>query len=565
MTANMVGASAIALAVLAPFALMAWIVAAPSARTPHRLLPLASLPALVVALVPEAVLELPRLMLGTRLAADAVGRPLLLLIGLAWSAAAWFAADRLEERQRSFAVFWLAALGGLVIAALAVDVATFYTGYVAMTLAGYGLVIHERTPQAQHAGRIYLVLALVGEALLLSGLLLIGAELGNAELASLSTALRGSDAMLAGSLLLTGFSVKIGVVPLHVWLPLAHPVAPVPASAILSGVLVKAGLLGAVRTIPEDAFGGPGPTILLLAIGLVTALYGVAMGLVQSRIKTVLAYSTISQMGLLFCGLAITIGPGGDRGGALLAVLVLHHGLNKAALFLAVGNFPGASRLRMALLALPALSLAGLPLTTGELAKTALKNALHDAPAGSWMVPLLSLSSFATALLMLRVLRLAQGLHPGSEERAPPVHPAWWLLVALAAAVPWAQAAADGIAKWPGLAGAWSSSWPAAAALAVAVAWVRSGRPGHRIRIPEGDVLVPAMAARAAVARRTDMAARRVAVATAAAEAATRKHFSRALANLARSIRLAEAAMAALPVAGVVLLSAAGLVWWALS
>jgi formate hydrogenlyase subunit 3/multisubunit Na+/H+ antiporter MnhD subunit len=565
MTATMAGAFSVALAVLAPFALMAWIVGAPSARAPHRLLPLASLPALGVALLPEAVLELPQVMLGTRLAADEVGRPLLLLIGLAWSAAAWFAADRLEERRRSFAVFWLAALGGLVTTALAVDVATFYTGYVAMTLAGYGLVIHERTPQAQHAGRVYLILALVGEALLLSGLLLIGAKLGNAELASLSMALRGSDAALAGTLLLTGFSVKIGVVPLHVWLPLAHPVAPVPASAILSGVLVKAGLLGAVRTVPEEAFGTPGPTTLLLAIGFVTAFYGVAMGLVQSRLKTVLAYSTISQMGLLFCGLALSIGPGGDRGGALLAVLVLHHGLNKAALFLAAGSFPGASRLRLALLALPALSLAGLPLTTGELAKAALKNALHEAPAGSWTVPLLSLSSFATALLMLRVWRLAQSLQAHHARPAPPVHPAWWLLVVLAATVPWALAAADGIAKWPGLTGAWSSSWPAAAALAVTLAWAQWGRPGRCIRVPEGDVLVPAAAALAAVLRTADSAARRVGMATAAAAAAIKKHFTGAQATLARSIRLAETTMAALPLAGVVILSAAGLVWWALS
>src|SRR5690606_10364680 len=134
-------------------------------------------------------------------------------------------------------------------------------------------------------------------------------------------------------------------------------------------------------------------------------------------------------------------GPGGDRGGALLAVLVLHHGLNKAALFLAAGNFPGASRLRMAILALPAISLAGLPFTTGELAKSTLKNALHEATAANWTVPLLTLSSFATALLMLRVLRLAQSLHPGRDSRVPRMHPAWWLLVALAATVPWAQAA----------------------------------------------------------------------------------------------------------------------------
>src|SRR5690606_31512805 len=119
------------------------------------------------------------------------------------------------------------------------------------------------------------------------------------------------DARLAGTLLLTGFAVKIGVVPLHIWLPLAHPVAPVPASAILSGVLVKAGLLGALRTVPEEAFGSSGATTVLLALGLVTALYGVVAGLGQARLKTVLAYSTVSQMGLLFVALALALPPGG--------------------------------------------------------------------------------------------------------------------------------------------------------------------------------------------------------------------------------------------------------------
>jgi len=112
-------------------------------------------------------------------------------------------------------------------------------------------------------------------------------------------------------------------VPLHVWLPVAHPVAPVPASAVLSGVLVKLGLLGMMRVLPE---GSLAPATLVFFLGLATSAYGALAGLGQTRLKTVLAYSTVSQMGLLFAGFAALQAAGG--GTAVLGLLALHHGLN---------------------------------------------------------------------------------------------------------------------------------------------------------------------------------------------------------------------------------------------
>jgi formate hydrogenlyase subunit 3/multisubunit Na+/H+ antiporter MnhD subunit len=553
---------ALALAVLAPLALLAALLAPGATGVVRRLLPLASVPAGLAALGPGDGLALPAALLGARLALDDVGRAVLLLIGLAWSAAGWFAADRIDGHFRRFAAFWLATLAGSVLAALAADLATFYAGYVAMTLAAWGLVVHEGDAAARRAARVYLVLALAGEGLLLAGLLMVGARVGNAALAELPAALQGGEAALAGGLMLAGFGVKLAIVPLHVWLPLAHPVAPVPASAILSGVLVKAGLLGALRTVPAAPFAEAPAVTLLLVLGLATAVHGAAMGLAQARLKTVLAYSTVSQLGLLTLALALALGPGAERGGPLVVLLVLHHGLNKAALFLAAGCAPGATRWRLLLLALPALSIAGVPPSTGELAKAALKHALEDSAVAGWAASWLVLSSLLTALLMLHVFDVARRTPPHGAP--PPVHPAWCVSVLLGATVPWLQAARDGLARWPGVADAASALWPAALAVVLALAWRRLGPRASSIRIPEGDLIVPAEAAVRALGR----LARPIpqGAATLAAHALRQGERAMALARRAGSqVRRAEAGMASVPAAGVVVLVLAGLAAWALA
>lgn len=448
-----------------------------------RTLPLASLPALLVALLPASQGAWPSLLLGLRLEADPMARALLLLIGLAWSASAWFAIDSIALRRPRFALFWCVTLAGLCQSALAADLVGFYLGYVTMTVAAYGLVVHSLEAAAVRAGRVYLVMAFLGEAMVLSGLLLLGTPYGNVRLEALPTNLALQPAPLAGALLLGGFAVKIGVVPLHLWLPLAHPVAPVPASAILSGVIVKAGLLGALRLVPGEAFGSDLPLFSLLALGLFTAFYAVAAGLGQTRAKTVLAYSTVSQMGLLFCGLALAMYEPSAR--TLLPLLVLHHGLNKAALFLAMGCGAGATPWRQALLALPALSLAGAPLTGGALAKAGLKQAFDTAALPGGVTVLLSLSSLATALLMLRLMALVRA----ETGRSEALHGAWPLLVVLGLVVPWTMAERIGLAGWPSAAAWFDGLWPLLLALALFGAWQRLGRSG--MEVPEGDLLQP--------------------------------------------------------------------------
>jgi formate hydrogenlyase subunit 3/multisubunit Na+/H+ antiporter MnhD subunit len=211
------------LTLLLPPALMLVCGLAGRGDGPRWVLPLASLPALVlggvvlghgvwgldavgplsntnpsVPTTPDhgASLQLPALLLATQLRVDALAATLLVLIGLAWSAAGWFAASRLKPHWRTFALVWLATLSGLQLATLAGDVATFYTGYVTMTFAAYGLVLHERNAASQRAGRVYLVLALLGEALLLSGLLLFAAGFLGEALAALGDRLEQLEKLL---------------------------------------------------------------------------------------------------------------------------------------------------------------------------------------------------------------------------------------------------------------------------------------------------------------------------------------------------------------------------------
>lgn len=443
----------------------------------------APLPLLLLGVLGVGSLEAPQMLLGSAFAVDALNRPLLLLAGIGWALGGWYAGAAIEVRPRHFGVFWLLTLAGQALALLAADLASFYAGYVLMTLAAYGLVVHTRSDEAWRAGRVYLVLALAGEMAILTGLLMLGAAVGNVRFDTLDAQLlQGLGA--APWLLLAGFAVKLGIVPLHVWLPLAHPVAPVPASAVLSGLLVKAGLLGMLRLLPPGSL--PASEWLIL-VGLLTAAWGALVGMTQQRLKTVLAYSTVSQMGLLFVGVAaLQAGHDAVAASAALGLFALHHGLNKIALFLAAGQRL-QGWLAHALFLLPALAIAGLPLTAGALSKDALKYSLSEAALEHWLLPL-SLSSVLSTALLLHAWRLARANTKGRER----IHPAWALAALAGLLLPWLWAPA-----LPSLSSLWNGLWPVLLGIAGYVLARRSGQ--RMIEIPEGDLLRPIESAVAAL------------------------------------------------------------------
>nr|WP_264185400.1 proton-conducting transporter membrane subunit [Roseicella aerolata] len=382
---------------------------------------------------------------------------------------------------------------------LAADLAGFYLAFALASLAATGLVLHDGTGRARRAAGVYLILAVLGEVCLLFGLMLAGAATpgGSLLVRDAAAALPGSpwrDATLV--LLVLGLGLKAGLVPLHVWLPLAHPAAPTPASAVLSGAIVKAGIIGLLRFLPAEA-ALPDWGMALAVLGFLTAFWGVLVGVTQDNPKTVLAYSTLSQMGLLTAVLGTALAAGGMAEAAPPAALyAAHHALAKGALFLAVGLVAAGGMRRPWPVLLPtavlALGLGGLPLTGGALAKLAVK-----APLGEGLPYLLATASAAaTTLLMLHFLRrLATAGREAGAEAEPPaaglVLP--WAVAALAAVVvPWALHLGPGDGDLAAVlqpAALWEALAPVLAGGILALFLRRLG-PGHIPAVPGGDLVV---------------------------------------------------------------------------
>jgi len=219
-----------------------------------------------------------------------------------------------------------------------------------MTLLSAALVARDtRSARARRAAYVYLVISHIGAAAIGFGLMRLAALAGSFGFPDLAAALgrlpAGESAALV-SLMSAGFAVKLGLAPLHVWLPLAHPEAPAPVSALLSGAMVKAGLYGLLRfgwQMPGSPPAGWGVT--LAVIGLFTALVGALYAVVESDAKRLLAFSTVKNAGLLALalGIAATLLRAGyvPLAGVALAACLYHavgHGLAKGLAFLAVGE-----------------------------------------------------------------------------------------------------------------------------------------------------------------------------------------------------------------------------------
>lgn len=485
-------------ALLAPLVLAVLVLAPATRAAALRLAPWAPLPALGLALVAHDPfsIEWPGVLLGTTLGLDATGRVFLLFTALVWLLAGVFARGWLRSDAQA-ARFWacfLAAETGNLGVCLALDAGSFYLLFALMTFAAYGLVVHNGSAEALRAGRVYLTMAVLGEAALVAGLLLAAVAAGSHRFDALATA---SLSAPAAALLIAGFGIKVGVPLLHMWLPLAHPVAPVPASAVLSGVMLKAGLLGWLRCLPLGTHALPEAGLVLMLGGLAAMLLGVAAGLMQRNPKVLLAYSSISQMGYLALGVGAALAAPATWPllAPALGLYALHHALAKSSLFLGVGlvRVHGATPARLAALALPALALAGAPLTSGVLAKAGLKQALDtlDAPWPALAGALLPLAAVGTALLMARLVWLVWDAYRDVAPANAPtgVHAPWLLGVLASATLAWAVAPPKlvqgtvELAAWP------DATWPLL--LATVFAWLALRARWRAPALPPGDLLLP--------------------------------------------------------------------------
>ena len=460
---------------------------------------------------PEVTIDLPWLLLGARLGLDVTGQFFLAFTSLLWLLAGVYGQSYLchdTARPRFFA-FYLVTMAGNFGLILAHDILTFVFFFAMMSFSAYGLITHNRDPESRRAGRTYIVLVVLGEVLLFAGLVLAALQADSLLFANVRAGVALSPARdVIVALLLVGFGIKLGVVPLHFWLPLAHPVAPTPASAVLSGAMIKAGLLGWMRFLPLGEAVMPDWGALCIVVGFIAAFYGVMVGLAQGNAKTVLAYSSVSQMGLavVAVGSVLTEPAAWPTVSAALTVFAFHHAVSKGALFLGVGvadsslDVPWKRWLVAAGLILPALALAGAPCTMGCAAKVALKQATGGGVI-RWAElcgDLLPLSAIATTLLMARFLFLVWH-HPRENRHQVRIGMwlPWSLLVASVVGMIWGL-------RWHGVldpywfkttpAVLWKNTWPIAAGTGLAAfvsfnkllsTWL------SRLYIPAGDVVVP--------------------------------------------------------------------------
>lgn len=475
-------------------------------RVGRMLAPVAAAPALgLVALGRvDAPLSVSWLTLEARVGLDRTGLVFLFFTSLIWLLAGLYARRSLAsdpDRVR-FLVYFLFAMAGNLGLIIAQDMVLFYVCFALMSFATYGLVVHRGRPQDRQAGRIYVAFVVVGEMALFTALLLGHHAAASLEFAQVRIAVAEHpvrDLFLA--MVVIGFGIKSGAITLHLWMPLAYRAAPIPAAGALSGAMFAAGLFGWLRLLPLGDTAAPEWGSLLVIAGLAAAFFGVIVGLTQYDPKALLAYSSMSQMGLMTAGLGASLAAPQAWPMMLagLVVFALHHALVKAALFLGLGVARAANTSQIwpvgIGLLLPSLALAGLPGTSGLLAKAMLKTGAVAAGVwGSWLYAALPWSSLATTLLVSRFIWLAWP-RPSAQAGGAPrgIWVPWsMLLVAVAGASWWVPGVeVEGLWARESLLGGF---WPVAlgALVSALIAWLNQrGRWRLSVSLPPGDLLVP--------------------------------------------------------------------------
>lgn len=325
-----------------------------------------------------------------------------------FSAFVWLAAGiymwsymKHEKRTLSFYVFYLITLGAVQGIFAAGDLVTLLLFFEIMTVSSFFWVIHNQDRDSLRAGYFYLFLS-VAAGLCLAGAIELLKISGSSLQVGVPAGIPKNITMFTWGILLliAGFGVKAGMVPLHIWLPMAHPVAPTPGSALLSGILIKCGAYGLIRTGQFLSWGQadliPWIGVFVTVIGVVTMVLGVCLALLQGNAKRLLAYHSISQMGyiILGIGVALFLQNDGVLGVSGAIFHSLNHALFKSALFLGVGIvYLGTNELDLyrlgglwrdypftaLMMLIAAFGITGTPGLNGYVSKTLLHHAVSQA------------------------------------------------------------------------------------------------------------------------------------------------------------------------------------------
>lgn len=380
------------------------------------------------------------------LSVDGAGRWFAAIMCFVWAAAGAYSFEYMahEDCLRRYYSFYLLTLGVLMGLCFAGSIVTFYMFYELMTLLSMPMVLHTMKKDAVAAGIKYLIYSIIGASLALLGVFVLSPYVTTFSFAAggvlNAEAVAGHENLVLtmAFLMLLGFSTKAGMFPLHGWLPTAHPAAPSPASAVLSGVITKAGVLGVLRLIycfiGVDFLRGSWVQTAYMSLTLFTVFMGSLLAYKEGLLKKRLAYSTVSQVSYVLFGLS-TMHPLGFIG-ALLHVLA--HSLIKDTLFMSAGAIickTGKTRVNelegigkqmpvtMWCFTLVSLGLIGIPPMLGFISKWYLAQGAQAmtgvASFFSWLGPVtLLVSAVLTAGYLLPIS--IKGFLPGHQADGKP-------------------------------------------------------------------------------------------------------------------------------------------------
>lgn len=345
-----------------------------------------------------------------------------------------------SKHLTGYVIFYVLAAAMEIMACFAANMVTFYMCFELLTITSMPLVLQERTKEGIVAALKYMLFSMFGAYAALFGIFILNKyseTLDFIQGGSISSQVFAENTTLllwAALALIIGFGVKAGMFPLHSWLPTAHPVAPAPASAVLSAVIVKAGVLGIIRSIfyvfGGDKLRGTWVQYAWMVLALATVFMGSMLAYREPVLKKRLAYSTVSQLSYILFGLSV-LSPAGITGGLLH---VLGHGFIKAVLFLSAGaiiHHTGMTRVedmrgigrKMPLImycyTIASLGLIGIPPTGGFISKwyLAMASLQSKIPVFAWLgVVILLISALLTAGYLLQPVMI--GFFPGADFAA---------------------------------------------------------------------------------------------------------------------------------------------------
>ena len=372
---------------------------------------------------------------------DEAGRLFAGVVTLVWFLAGFYSFEYMkhEKEEKRYFGFYIIVFGVLYALTFAGNLITYYLFYEMMTLLSVPLVLHSKTKEAILGGLKYLFYSLFGAYMVLFGIYFLNKYTTTLDFTPGGTlnlaGIAGQESLLLiiSFFMIVGFGVKAGMFPLHAWLPTAHPVAPAPASAVLSGIIVKMGVLGVLRVvfflIGPDFIRGTWVQTAWMTLALITVFMGSMLAYREKITKKRLAYSTVSQISYIMFGLSLLFPQSMD--GALLHVVF--HAIIKSTLFMTAGaiiyktgktkveELVGIGKempLTIWCYTLASAALVGIPPASGFISKWHLAIGSLESGIGifSWLGPvILLISALLTAGYLLPIT--VHGFLPGSEYK----------------------------------------------------------------------------------------------------------------------------------------------------